>query len=148
MIRNPPKYIIMTAIVVLGLFGFIHQGRCTEDFSDWLDELRQEARAKGVSDATLHEALDNLEPIPRVIELDRRQPEFVQTFWRYLDARVSEKRIERGRNLLKTHKELFDTIEMRYGVQPRFLVAFWGLETNFGDYLGSFSVIGSLATLA
>lgn len=148
MIRNPPKYIIMTAIVVLGLFGFIHQGRCTEDFSDWLDELRQEARAKGVSDATLHEALDNLEPIPRVIELDRRQPEFTQTFWRYLDARVSEKRIERGRTLLKTHKKLLDTIEMRYGIQPRFLLAFWGLETNFGEYLGSFSVIGSLATLA
>ena len=61
---------------------------------------------------------------------------------------MTENRIERGRTLLKTHKKLFDTIEMRYGVQPRFLVAFWGLETNFGDYLGSFPVIGSLATLA
>ena len=149
MIRtSPAKYRIIISIIVLTLFVFNQQGLCTENFSSWLIELRQEARANGISEATLHEALDNLEPIPRVIELDRRQPEFVQTFWRYLDARVSEKRIERGRNLLKTHKELFDTIEMRYGVQPRFLVAFWGLETNFGDYLGSFSVIGSLATLA
>ena len=149
MIRTPPhKYHIIISIIVLSLFIFNQQGLCTENFSSWLDELRQEARAKGISELTIHEALDNLEPIPRVIELDRRQPEFVQTFWRYLDARVTEKRIERGRTLLKTHKELFDTIEMRYGVQPRFLVAFWGLETNFGDYLGSFSVIGSLATLA
>ncbi|MFC1844993.1 lytic murein transglycosylase, partial [Thermodesulfobacteriota bacterium] len=110
--------------------------------------LRQEAQTKGISEATIHEALDNLEPIPRVIELDRKQPEFTQAFWRYLDARVTENRIERGRTLLKKHAELFNTIEMHYGVQPRFLVAFWGLETNFGDYLGGFPVVGSLATLA
>jgi membrane-bound lytic murein transglycosylase B len=148
MIRNPPKYKIIISIVMLSLFVLIQQGLCAEDFSSWLEELRLEARTKGISEPTLHTALDNLEPIPRVIELDKKQPEFTQTFWRYLDARVSEKRIERGRILLETHKELFDSIEMKYGVQPRFLVAFWGLETNFGDYMGSFSVIGSLATLA
>jgi membrane-bound lytic murein transglycosylase B len=118
------------------------------DFSSWLSELRTEARAKGISDATLDEAFNGLQPIPRVIELDRRQPEFTQTFWRYLDARVTEGRIKRGRQLLAEHKDLLDRIERRYGVQSRFLVAFWGLETNFGDYLGSFPVIGSLATLA
>ena len=118
------------------------------DFSSWLSELRTEARAKGISDATLDKAFDGLQPIPRVIELDRRQPEFTQTFWRYLDARVTKGRIKRGRQLLAEHKDLLDRIERRYGVQSRFLVAFWGLETNFGDYLGSFPVIGSLATLA
>jgi len=118
------------------------------DFSSWLVELRSEALAKGISDATLDKALDDLQPIPRVIELDRRQPEFTQTFWRYLDARVTEGRIKRGRQLLKQHADLLNRIERRYRVQPRFLVAFWGLETNFGDYLGSFPVIGSLATLA
>ena len=148
MTRIPPRHLLIISIVLLSLFVPVHQGLCAEDFSSWLDELRQEAHAKGISKATIHEALDKLEPIPRVIELDKKQPEFTQTFWRYLDARVTENRIERGRTLLKTHKKLFDTIEMRYGVQPRFLVAFWGLETNFGDYLGSFPVIGSLATLA
>ncbi|MBE9519694.1 MAG: lytic murein transglycosylase [Proteobacteria bacterium] len=118
------------------------------DFSSWLVELRTEARAKGINDETLDRALDGLQPIPRVIELDRRQPEFTQTFWRYLDARVTEGRIKRGRQLLAEHNDLLSRIERRYGVQPRFLVAFWGLETNFGDYLGSFPVIGSLATLA
>jgi len=142
------KYQLIISVAVLSLFVLVHQGRCTEDFSSWLNGLRQEAQTKGISEATIHEALDNLEPIPRVIELDRRQPEFTQTFWRYLDARVTEDRIERGRTLLKRHETLFNTIEMHYGIQPRFLVAFWGLETNFGDYLGGFPVIGSLATLA
>ena len=142
------KYTLIFAVIVSTLFPLARQGACTEDFSEWLEGLRQEARAKGISEAILHEALDDLQPIPRVIELDRRQPEFTQTFWRYLDARVTEGRIERGRMLLELHAELLGSIEKQYGVQPRFLVAFWGLETNFGDYLGSFPVIGSLATLA
>ena len=148
MTRIIQKYRVIIFIIVLSIFVLAHQGLCAEDFTSWLAELRHEAQTKGISEATIHEALDNLEPIPRVIELDRKQPEFTQTFWRYLDARVTENRIERGRTLLKKHKKLFDTIEMHYGVQPRFLVAFWGLETNFGDYLGAFPVISSLATLA
>jgi len=142
------KNILILTIILTTFFILTRQGACTDNFSSWLEDLRQEARAKGISEATLHEALDNLQPIPRVIELDRRQPEFTQTFWRYLDARVTEDRIERGRMFLEIHAELLDSIERDYGVQPRFLVAFWGLETNFGDYLGSFPVIGSLATLA
>ncbi len=142
------KYMLIFAVIAGALFTLARQGACSENFSEWLEGLRQEARAKGISEAILHEALDDLHPIPRVIELDRRQPEFTQSFWRYLDARVTEGRIERGRMLLELHAELLDSIEKQYGVQPRFLVAFWGLETNFGDYLGSFPVIGSLATLA
>lgn len=119
-----------------------------ENFADWLTSLRNEALAGGVSSQTLDKALAGVKPITRVIELDRRQPEFTQTFWRYLDIRVSRERIERGRMLLEKHHDLLNEIYDRYGVQPRFLVAFWGLETNFGDYLGSFPVIGSLVTLA
>ena len=148
MIPTLKKYLLIFAVVAGSLFILTRQGVCTENFSEWLEGLRQEARAKGISEAILHEALDGLQPIPRVIELDRRQPEFTQTFWRYLDARVTEGRVERGRMLLELHAELLDSIEKQYGVQPRFLVAFWGLETNFGDYLGSFPVIASLATLA
>ncbi|MDH3866310.1 MAG: lytic murein transglycosylase, partial [Desulfobulbaceae bacterium] len=142
------KYILIFAIIATSLAALAQPGQCSEEFSRWLEDLRQEARTKGISEATLHATLDNLQPIPRIIELDRRQPEFTQTFWGYLDARVTESRIERGRMLLELHAELLESIEKLYDVQPRFLVAFWGLETNFGDYLGSFPVIGSLATLA
>ena len=123
-----------------------HEGLQT--FSEWLAEVREEAKTKGISETTLTAALDGVEQVPRVIELDRRQPEFTQTFWRYLDTRVSKTRIEQGRQLLRTHQALLAEIEQKYGVQGRFLVAFWGLETNFGQYLGGFKVIDALATLA
>ena len=118
------------------------------DFPAWLDALRAEAQGRGISAATLDGALGGLQPITRVIELDRRQPEFSLTFWKYLTGRVTPKRIERGRKLLAEHRPLLDKVAKKYGVQPRFLVAFWGLETNFGDYFGAFPVVGSLATLA
>ena len=93
MTKKFPKFKIIVSILIVSFFVLIQQGLCAEEFSSWLEELRQEARTNGISESTLHEALDNLDPIPRVIELDRRQPEFTQTFWRYLDSRVTEKRI-------------------------------------------------------
>jgi len=117
-------------------------------FRNWLEALRDEARRKGISKATLDAALHDIAPDMRVIEIDRRQPEFTQTFWTYLHKRVTEERIKRGRLLLINNRDLLDDIHAEYGVPPHFLIAFWGLETNFGDYLGDFRVIDALATLA
>lgn len=117
-------------------------------FAAWVSELRREALGKGISNATLDSALTGITPIERIIELDRRQPEFTQTFWRYLDLRVSETRITRGKALLVQHADLLKAIEQKYRVQPRFLVAFWGLESNFGDHFGGYPVVQAVATLA
>ena len=120
-----------------------------QPFADWLNDLRNEALAEGVSESLLDEALSIIEePIPRVIELDQSQPEFVQTFSNYMNNRLSQARIERGQALLQEHSELFSRISREYGVQPHYLVSFWALESNFGDYTGGFSVLNALATLA
>jgi membrane-bound lytic murein transglycosylase B len=133
-------------VVSLGLAGQLAAE--PPPFDQWLDGLRQEARAAGISEATLNTALTGIEPLDRIIELDRKQPEYSQTFWDYLNKRVTPERIERARKMLRTHGELLGRVEATYGVQPRFLVAFWGLESNFGDYTGGFSVIAALVTLA
>ena len=119
-----------------------------QSFADWLDGVKREARAAQISESTIETALAGIAPIPRVIELDRRQPEFTQTFWAYLEKRVTAGRVARGRRMLAQHRGLLERVQARYGVQPRFLVAFWALESNFGDHTGGFSVIGALATLA
>jgi membrane-bound lytic murein transglycosylase B len=120
-----------------------------QSFDEWLLQLRQQAGSLGISSATLDAAFaDVAEPQDRVLELDRSQPEFVQTFTGYMRNRMSDARIARGRQLLEEHKDLFARIQAQYGVQPHYLVAFWALESNFGDYTGGFSVIRALATLA
>ena len=120
-----------------------------QSFDEWLKELRAEALGLGISEATLDAALTLVEePIPRVLELDKSQPEFVQTFAGYMRNRLSDARIERGKSLLVEYKDLFNRIQQQYGVQPHYLVSFWALESNFGDFTGGFSVVNALATLA
>lgn len=124
------------------------EGSADQAFRDWLAALRDEARARGISDATLDEAFRDVAPVARVVELDRRQPEFTQTFWTYMDRRVTDQRIQRGRAMLAEHRDLLEEILAKYGVPPRYIIALWGLETNYGDYSGGFRVIEALTTLA
>lgn len=117
-------------------------------FDVWLRELQREAAEKGIGKATIDSALVGLKPIPRVIELDRRQPEFTLTFQQYMDRVVPQSRVEKGKQRLNENRALLDRISKKYGVQARFIVAFWGIETDFGRVTGGFPVIAALATLA
>jgi len=120
----------------------------TGDFSAWLDGLRADAQARGITKATIEAALDRLEPIPRVIDLDRRQPEGVVKFSTYRQRVVSAQRIADGKARLRDNKSLLDRVGARYGVQPRFVVALWGIETSYGRATGDYPVVAALATLA
>ncbi len=119
-----------------------------QSFDAWLAGFRAEAARAGISAATLESALRGLGPNPRVVELDDRQPQFTITFWDYIDNAISDTRVAQGREMLARHGALLDRVEAEYGVPARFLVAFWGLETGYGSFMGDFSVIRSLATLA
>ncbi|MDP2110232.1 MAG: lytic murein transglycosylase [Thiobacillus sp.] len=122
--------------------------RAQTGFDDWLAAFRQEAAAQGISAATLDAALTGIKPVERVVQLDRRQPEFVQTFSDYLRARVTPSRVARGQELMAEHAALLDAVEQQHGVPKAVLVSFWGLETNYGATLGSHNIPASLATLA
>jgi membrane-bound lytic murein transglycosylase B len=111
-------------------------------------EWQQKARALGLSEQITESIIPGLQHLPRVLELDRRQPEFTESFSNYFNTRVSEQRIERGRALLKEHAALLTRLTREYGVPGQYLIAFWGLETNYGSYKGKMSTLDSLATLA
>jgi membrane-bound lytic murein transglycosylase B len=117
-------------------------------FSEWLMDFQEEAKKKGIPEKFLIATMRGLRPIKRVVELDRRQPEFTLTFWHYLNNSINEKRIRKGKEMLSLHHSILNEISDRYGVSPRFIVAFWGLETNYGEYTGKFPVIAAIATLA
>ena len=117
-------------------------------FESWLQGVQKEGLAKGISKKTLDSALTGLTRIERVIKLDRRQPEFTQTFHQYIDKRVSAWRVRTGRERLAAHGDILAVVGKRFDVQPRFIVALWGIETSFGAVTGGFSVVRALATLA
>ncbi len=142
----------LVALLLLGASlsfgGVVKAQETTPDFATWLEALKAEATAAGIRAEILEEAFAGVEPLPRVIELDRSQPEFTTTFADYIGKRVNEQRISRGKELLAEHAKVLDRVRAKYGVPPRFIVALWGLETNYGGYTGGFSVIAALATLA
>ncbi|HYD98607.1 MAG TPA: lytic murein transglycosylase [Alphaproteobacteria bacterium] len=118
------------------------------DFGSWLRELRQEAASAGISARTLDAALTGIAPIPRVLELDRKQPEGTMTYEQYRTRILSETRIANGRSNLQRHRAMLDQVSQRYGVPAKVIVALWGIETAYGTNMGSFSIVEALATLA
>ena len=118
------------------------------EFSRCLSELKHTAKQQQLPAQIIDEVLAKLQPQPRVIELDRAQPEFTQTFAAYVNHRVTPRRVTRGRDLLEQHHQLLSRLYDTYGVSGHYLVAFWGLETNYGSYLGRMPILDCLATLA
>ena len=141
------RYLITVTIISFFVQGFGTKA-VAEEFNTWLDTLKIEARSKGISQSTIESSLSGIKPIPRVIELDRKQPEFTLTFKEYLRRVVSDRRIRIGKAKLVEHEKLLAEITIKYGVQPRYIIALWGIETDFGRITGGFPVISSLATLA
>jgi len=117
-------------------------------FADWRQAMRGEAIAAGIDAALFDRVFADVTPDPAVLKADSSQPEFTRPVWEYLDGAVSSSRIGRGRVLLAQHNTVLQRIEQQYGVEAQILVAIWGLESNFGNNIGSHSVIRSLATLA
>ncbi len=120
----------------------------SQSFDAFLAGVRAEAARGGVSQATLARALSGVRPNQRVIELDRRQAEFTQTWPQYRDARLSPARIENGRRAMAENRATLDAAEARFRVDRRVVVAIWGIETSYGRVTGDFSVVEALATLA
>ena len=112
-----------------------------DDFNAFLDAVRREAGARGIRLSTVDSALRSAEYLPHVIELDRHQPEQVLTFAQYLQKTVSPQRIENARRQLFDNRLLLDSVRRRYYVEPRLIVALWGLESDFAAKIGAASAV-------
>lgn len=118
-----------------------------QDFATWVREFRRTASQQGIDDTTLVAAFDPVRYQPRIIELDRSQPEFTRQVWDYLDTAVSPARVTQGQARLAEHRRVIEAASEHYGVPAEVLVAIWGIESNYGSNFGSFSTIDALATL-
>ena len=119
----------------------------SQKFARWVAQFRTSAGAAGIDETTLQNAFDDVRFVPRVIELDQAQPEFSRTVWDYLDSALSVQRIARGQEKLLQLRPVVEPIAARYGVPAEVLVAIWGMESNFGSFVGNIPTIDALATL-
>ena len=119
----------------------------TGSFQAWLDDFKNEAAAKGISQIAIASGLNGVTLDQAVLARDRSQRVFSQSFEEF-SGRMVPPRLARGANMMKQYGSVLGRIEQSYGVPGEVLVAIWGLETDFGVNIGKFSTIRSLATLA
>ncbi len=149
--HRPKSSLIAFALLLISLIFFIkfaHAEASPATFAECADRLLAEATTRGVSSLVIDSVKPLLREDTRIVSLDRSQPEFMQTFAGYFPVRVNNQRIDRGRELLREHQSLLQRIQRETGVPPQYLLAFWGLETDFGRVLGSHIVPVALANLA
>ncbi len=138
---------LLPACLLLGTL-LAPTAQAAPDFQQWLGELKAEALREGIRPTIVDTALTGVAPIPRILELDGKQPERTITFDTYLSRSVTKARIKKARERMVTHKALLAETSKKYGVPARFIVALWGMETDFGGNMGGFKVVDALTTLA
>lgn len=119
-----------------------------QSFDEWRDDFARRAVARGRDPAVLGRLLSGIVPDGRIVELDRRQPEFVSPVWDYVTNRVTENRITGGRNLKAAVGPTLEAVEARYGVPSGIILGVWGLESNYGEAALNYNAAAALATLA
>jgi membrane-bound lytic murein transglycosylase B len=118
-------------------------------FSDWLKELRAEALARGLREETVDKALAEVEePLPVVLERDRTQAETVLPLETYIGRQTRASVVRNARRMASHHADLLKRVDEKYAVPPRIVIAIWGIESNFGRFLGVRPTVAALATLA
>ena len=141
------KFILILLTFKL-LFINPNAGNADETFDSWLTSFKKTAFTKGITQETIDIAFKNVKYLNDVIKYDRKQPEFFEDTITYVSKRANSARVIKAKKLLKINSNLFITIEDKFSVEKEVLLALWGIETNFGKYVGKMDIISSLATLS
>ncbi len=143
-------YLKLKIFLIICLFTIFNSSisLSNEKFNEWLIEFKGRAINQGVSKDTVDNALKNAKFLERIVALDRKQPEFFEKTYEYLDKRVNEARIQAAKKLLSENSVLLQKVNAKFKVNNEILVALWGIETNFGVNKGKVDIISALSTLS
>ena len=117
-------------------------------FANWLKDFKAEAARQGIRQSTIDSALKDVRPVQKILDRDRSQPEFTLTLDIYQSRVITPANIAAGRRKMAQYETLLQSVAAKYGVQPRFIVAIWGIETRYGAVKPTSPIIPALATLA
>jgi len=140
------KFIVVFKVLFIN-FAF-SETSVNEDFNKWLKVYKNDALEKGISQKTLDITFKNVKFLEKVIEYDRKQPEFYEDTITYVKKRATDSRAKIAKKLFYENKKLFNKVEEQFNVEKEILLALWGIETNFGKHVGKMDIISCIATLS
>jgi lytic murein transglycosylase len=141
---------VVTAVMMLSVQQ-AHAAACGNDgsgFTAWVDDFKRQAPANGISASVLQSAFANVQYNRPTIRADRGQKSFKLSFSEFMKKRGGQAIISRGKSMKASNAQLFSAIERRYGVPAGPLLAIWGMETGFGNFMGDQHTLSAVATLA
>lgn len=148
MTKNFPL-LALAGLLAVPVSSFAVEVQSADDqFLGCLSNLRGDAIAAGVSGQAFDQYTANLDPDMSVIDKLNYQPEFSTPIWDYLSGLVDQERVDLGKTKLQQNREVLNRIAAQYGVEPAAVVAVWGVESNFGDISGKYSLVQALGTLS
>ncbi|MDE0307254.1 MAG: lytic murein transglycosylase [Albidovulum sp.] len=127
---------------------FSNEAGREREFILWKERFQLSAKDAGIPAGLLEAVLPQIRLEPKVLKLQSNQSEFISPIWEYVDAAMPPERIAAGKDAMAAHRNDLEKIEIQFGVEGSFLVAIWGIETNYGTKMGEMPVLNSLATLA
>lgn len=131
------------------LFLMAQMAMAQTPWTTWVAQLRAEAVSQGISPSLFDSLFANINgPSQKILGFMRTQPEHRLTYYQYLNTRASRDRIVIGQRKYQQYRSVLNSIQSRYGVDPCVVVALWGMETSYGNFMGDFPTIQALATLA
>jgi lytic murein transglycosylase len=146
MIDRMKQFLLSGFVAAAALSAFAPPARA--DFASCVGSLRTAAAHSGISAKTLDIAFNGLEPDPKVLDLQKQQPEFKTPIWDYVDGLDDDQRVADGKAAMAREARPLARAEEQYGVSRFMLAAIWGVESNFGQEMGKRSLVQSLTTLA
>ncbi|MFT5789966.1 MAG: membrane-bound lytic murein transglycosylase B, partial [Shewanella sp.] len=148
--RLSEQVFTLTCGLVLSFTAMASDANTTDKghFSDYVAQLKQEAQEQGVSTQVIDDVFPKIKMFKKALASDKGQPETKLTLESYLPRVVPDWKVDKARDLFKTHQAELKRIGKLYGVQPRFIVALWGVESNFGKLTGNYPVLSVTASLA
>ena len=133
---------------IIIFFTFIHGtlNANEKEFNEWLENFKDYALEKNISEKTFDLAMSDVVFLPKVIKYDRFQPEFYEDTKTYISKRTSKQKVQKGVKLYELNKDFINSIDNKFSVEKELLLALMGIETNFGTYVGKMDILSSLAT--
>lgn len=142
---------VIASVIFLGI-GSITAFADSGDFdmSRWeavMSDIRSRAATQNISDDTINATLKNPAFIPSIVKSDKNQSEFKLTLDEYLGRTVNSTRVSRGHQMRGKYPTLLNRIDNDYGVPPHIILAFWGMESNYGEVKSRHRLVDAFFTL-
>ena len=128
----------------------VHADRGVFNFERWdniATNIQTKALQQNISQSVIDDTLKQSVFIPNIVKSDKNQSEFTLTLQQYINRTVNENRIINGRKKLNQYPTLLNRVETKYQIPRHVILAFWGMESNYGKNKAKYQLTNSFLTL-